>query len=73
MIFDDPDIINPLEIRSVVVATEKTPVSRAEKRHYVLLVTLAKGGPNVYERAGVGFMLGSYIDFEQPPVPGRIR
>jgi hypothetical protein len=64
MIIDDPRTTNSPGIRCVIMGMENAHVSRAEKKHYVLLVVPVQGKHGIYERVGVGYMPGSCIDME---------
>lgn len=61
----------------VVVAKHKGGASAAEKLHYVLIVApkdkTGKGGKMVYERLGVGYMLGRYIETDKSCMEGWVH
>lgn len=57
-------------LKCVVIGRKKSkvPADVAEQEHYVLVVApkLESGGEDVYERVGVGTLLGSWIDLDGP-------
>jgi hypothetical protein len=63
-------------IKCVVIASQKPEVSHdvATRRHYVLVIALKHvvGDDNIYERVGVGSLLGSWIALDQPGLKVRI-
>ncbi|KAF2120730.1 hypothetical protein BDV96DRAFT_484564 [Lophiotrema nucula] len=63
-------------VQCVVIARSREELTNQEKVFYVLLVmptgeTLAQG-ERVYERVGVGQMLGKFISLDQPGIPAKI-
>ncbi|KAK3369771.1 hypothetical protein B0T24DRAFT_708743 [Lasiosphaeria ovina] len=63
-------------VRCVVVGRAKgrPGVAPGSKRHYVLIVAPKPGGgAAIYQRVGVGFMLGKAIDFAKPGLDIKIE
>jgi hypothetical protein len=63
-------------IKCVVIASQKSEVAPdvATRRHYVLVIALKHGvgDGKIYERVGVGVLLGSWIALEQPGLKVQI-
>lgn len=64
-------------MKCVILGTEKNPTKpEAARTHYVLLVRpktpLVSDEELIYERAGVGCMPGSWIQFDQPRMLARV-
>ncbi|KAK2597572.1 hypothetical protein N8I77_012351 [Diaporthe amygdali] len=81
IVLDDPDRMDKLEpfLECVVLGRLKgqTKESTDARTHYVLLVTPKApqdgGSSPSYNRVGVGYMPGSFIDFSKQGIPGELR
>lgn len=61
IVYDNPGNNHQL-LKCVVMGKRKDQKTLEETRHYVLFVTLMEGVSDVYERVGVGFMPGKFVE-----------
>jgi len=54
-------------------AKEKEKVALENARHYVLFIAPQPGAPKIYERVGVGYMPGKFIELNAPGPSGLVK
>jgi hypothetical protein len=69
--YEDPDQVQGRAVKCLILGSTKMAKRSARQvRNYVLVVSKkeSSGRDDVYERIGAGFVHGSLIDFESPPL-----
>jgi len=74
IIYDTPGPdIEKLPLKCIVMGRQQQQEELENARHYALFITPIKGASKYYERIGVGFLQGKYIELEAPGLSGLVK
>ena len=61
------------QLKCIVMGRRRGEGKLEDARHYVLFITPKGGAAKVYERVGVGFMPGKFIELIAPGLSGLVK
>lgn len=73
VVSDIPGADDDRQLKCVVMGRRREDGEAEDARHYVMFIKLIKDSTMVYERVGVGFMPGKFIDLGPANISGHVK